>query len=645
MIGFFSDPYPDELLYSACARYTKRTKYLNKKAAVIELLGKRGFSAVWDFPTRLMQFISTLPEGHTYSVDQLITDNTLFPFYQCFLPLERARLVREEMIQDTDNRIQMRLGTRIKQIQNLDFLRYCPDCLTDDRELYGETYWHRIHQLGGILVCADHQCFLENSNLKLGRISSSYFHDAESFLPFSVPNSKKINLQNASHKIFYKTACDARWLLSQGNIKIGSEIIRKRYFNTLLEKGYAYYNGRLKFTKLQKDCQNFFPSGIFETIGRITKNKNWIVVLTRESNSRITYHPIRHLLLLTFLGKSVEEFFEDFKEYKPFGDPPYPCLNPASDHHKKLRIQKCEILDNISKEKEKQGKPIGIFHCDCGYMYQRLGPDLKYEDRFLYSSVKEYGKIWEDTLSELWADTSLSLTTIGKLLGISSTSVGRQAIRLDLTMNTNTTRNLQGYRRHRNPNKSFSELKNGYRKDWLKLREKNPNLTRKQLAVKNNFLSLWLSRNDAEWLEDNLPPQVTARKSKDILDWKDIDKNLSKKIKKICKEILLEDELPVRVCITEIIKRSGDGVWIEKRHKKLPLTTKIIDNYLETFEAYILRKIEIITKKYIKEVNIPTIPQFKARAVIVNKTAKGSVKIQKAVEEALVKIENSIHRF
>jgi hypothetical protein len=32
MIGFFTDPYPDELLYSACARYHRRVRNISKEA-------------------------------------------------------------------------------------------------------------------------------------------------------------------------------------------------------------------------------------------------------------------------------------------------------------------------------------------------------------------------------------------------------------------------------------------------------------------------------------------------------------------------------------------------------------------------------------------------------------------------------------
>lgn len=407
--------------------------------------------------------------------------------------------------------------------------------------------------------------------------------------------------------------------------------------------GYAYYNGRLKYKKLLRASQKFFPAEIFEIVGRISDKEKWLIVLTQAGNVDITYHPIRHLLLQTFLGFSAKEFFEDFEEYKPFGDPPYPCLNLAANHYKELTIKKCKILDNISKDVRKQGIPIGIFRCDCGFTYQRLGPDKSDEDKFSYNRIKEYGMVWETEFGEMWEDLTLSSTQIGRNLGISQTSVSRQAIRLNLPMNTKTTRSLHGYKRHQNPNKSFSQMLRQYRLDWLEVRRNNPDLTRKQLLNKANFLYLWLRRNDFEWFKDKIPPQATKPIKREWLNWKEIDQNLSGEMEAICKEILSSKDIPVRICITEIIKRSGYKVWIDKRNKKLPQTSILIDKYLETFEDVMLRRIEWASQKFIEEKKTPSISQFKVAAMLKDRTAIKSERIQQAIRKALIRVNNSIN--
>jgi hypothetical protein len=262
-------------------------------------------------------------------------------------------------------------------------------------------------------------------------------------------------------------------------------------------------------------------------------------------------------------------------------------------------------LERNNSVNTQRGIPVGVFHCNCGFIYQRLGHDKSEKDKFTYNSVREYGKVWEDKLAELWANLSLSLSQIGKQLGISQTSVGRHAIRLDLPMNTKITRSLQGYERYRNPQKSFSEMRRHYRDEWLKIRQKYPHLSRQQLMDTANFFYLWLRRYDSEWIENNLPSQNTARKKKELLDWKQIDKELSRKVEKTCQKILSSKEIPVRICITEIIRQVGHKAWIDKRHRKLPQTSQVSDENLETLEDFMLRKIRWTTEKFIEERKIP----------------------------------------
>lgn len=638
MLGFFTDPYPEELLYSALARYSKRVRYLNRQAVIKEVFGKKGLAAIVDFPTRLESLIKILPANHNYSVEEFINRNTLFPFFKPFLSSERAKIVQAGMRYAVENNIPAQLGVKVNQILSLNYLRFCPVCVEEDRKQYEETYWHRIHQLAGVLICPEHLCFLENSLLRWGRESSSSFQTAEEYI-FPV-EPRFIGSQDENHKILLKIAKDAQWLISQDKLQIETEIIRERYFNLLLKQGFAYYSGRVKHNKFLTACQNFFSPKLFEMIGRVSKRDSWISILVQVDKTDVIFHPIRHLLLMTFLGVTAEEFFTSFVEYKPFGDPPYPCLNKAANHFGEMRIKKYQILENQSKDEKKKGCPVAIFSCDCGFIYQRIGPDKAEEDKFSFSLVREYGILWETKLAELWKDLTLSSSQIGKQLGISQVSVCRHAIRLNLPMNTENTRSLQGYNRHRNPNKSFSQMRQNYRDEWLEVIKNNPDLTRQELTKVANFLYLWLRRNDSNWLEEHLPPVNKVPRNKETLDWKRIDEELSAEVENICDEILNIKTFPVRVCITEIISRSGYKTWLEKRGKKLPLTNELMSQKLESLEDFMIRKINWAKEEFLREGKIPTKPQFEIKAVVRNKTSRESEKIQSAINEALKGLRN-----
>lgn len=85
MITVFPDPYPDELLYSVCARYQERMMWGNQKTTLEDLFGSNTVVAVVDLPGHVDALISHLPAGHRYSSDEIIDRHTLLPYFLHFL--------------------------------------------------------------------------------------------------------------------------------------------------------------------------------------------------------------------------------------------------------------------------------------------------------------------------------------------------------------------------------------------------------------------------------------------------------------------------------------------------------------------------------------------------------------------------------
>ncbi len=59
------------------------------------------------------------------------------------------------------------------------YLRYCPLCAKEDRNVYGETYWHRAHQMMGVNFCPKHGCSLMNSSIMINAKASPNLTTAE----------------------------------------------------------------------------------------------------------------------------------------------------------------------------------------------------------------------------------------------------------------------------------------------------------------------------------------------------------------------------------------------------------------------------------------------------------------------------------
>jgi hypothetical protein len=166
-------------------------------------------------------------------------------------------------------------------------------------------------------------------------------------------------------------------------------------------------------------------------------------------------------------------------------------------------------------------------------------------------------------------------------------------------------------------------------------------LSRTKLVKKAHHENLWLMRNDTEWINAHLPPPQKFSRREDVLDWKKIDKEMSIKVKEACRQIYQSTPLK-RVSITEIIRRVQNKKWIENRKLKLPKTTRIINENLETQEDFMIRKLKFTEAQYIKEKKLPTRPQLLIRAVLRNTTTNNSKKIQSEIDKSLERISENL---
>ena len=176
MIGYFPDPYPDELVYSQLARYCVKSGYLGYVCAAEDL-----FQSTWNLPN--IEFLNRYqPEvyhllGKQGGMRNVILNHTMFPVYGRFLPPKRKRAAYMDLLLGKGNTHPLLPKIRGKKKDR--YLRYCPVCVKADREKYGETYWHRIHQIYGMNLCPKHGCRLYESTIPIKRKTTPTLITAE----------------------------------------------------------------------------------------------------------------------------------------------------------------------------------------------------------------------------------------------------------------------------------------------------------------------------------------------------------------------------------------------------------------------------------------------------------------------------------
>ena len=179
MIAYFPAIYPDELVYSWFCRYYVHSGCLSHKMALQKLYCKRS-----DNPSK--EFVGNLkPElreqiGRMYPLDELVLNHTMYPQYARFVPLEQKKTALFHLGHDSCDI--HHLFAVLPRYDGEQYLRFCPLCVKADREIYGETYWHRKHQIRNVSICTKHKCKLMESSV-LAKSEQSYtFFPAENYV-------------------------------------------------------------------------------------------------------------------------------------------------------------------------------------------------------------------------------------------------------------------------------------------------------------------------------------------------------------------------------------------------------------------------------------------------------------------------------
>ena len=177
MIAQFPEAYPDELFYSVMARYYVRSGHISYRYCSDELFKY--------FVRPDIEYVSALSDGVKQIVDipEVIMNHTMFPVNARYISPERRERAYESLLAGTTDYQNCLYRPRGKS-NNIRYLRYCPLCAQEDRNQYGETYWHRTHQLQGINVCPAHRCFLCSSAVEISGKSSPNLDPAEIEVPY-----------------------------------------------------------------------------------------------------------------------------------------------------------------------------------------------------------------------------------------------------------------------------------------------------------------------------------------------------------------------------------------------------------------------------------------------------------------------------
>ena len=249
MIAFFPEIYPDELLYSQIARYHSRSGYARYVYTVSDIYqnGKLVHPNV-DFVNKYtpdaMNWITKYD-----SWENIVFEHTMYPAYIRFLPKQRRINAVNGILSCEGNWKNLMC---IPLLNEPRYIRYCPECAKEDREKYGETYWHRSHQIPRIRVCPKHKCFLENSEIPASSKSSPGLYDAENNI---LTELKTKICKNETELTFAQYVID----VMREPIDLGTSVPIGTFLHSNLKSEYISNSGLVRnISKLYEDYLAFY---------------------------------------------------------------------------------------------------------------------------------------------------------------------------------------------------------------------------------------------------------------------------------------------------------------------------------------------------------------------------------------------------
>lgn len=596
MLTFFTDPYPNELLYSSIARYHKYLGNTDMLDTLEELFGKRTVIPNLFLGSNLDYLCNEL--NGLYNSNDLIDKHTIYKFYKNFLPTERQMHLIDEMKFGDCVGIYNSIGFSPGGICRKNGIQYCSRCVEEDINTYGEPYIHREHQLEGILICPHHKIILSTFKENKKNISRlHYIRLDEKKLDFK--NDKNlIKEEGIDLDILLKLASMSYELLQYYVDNIDRNDILSIYKNLLYEKGFMTIGNKVHQNELYYEFTRFYGDKLLNLLEcdiDFYNDYNWLRVITRKSSR--TSHPLRHLLLINFLaGADIDMFFSKInKKYNPFGQGPWPCLNKAADHYRQ------DIIEDVIISKESKAPvPLGTFKCRCGYIYARKGPDKSPDDRYKIGKTKTFGHVWTEKLVDLLKEGRYSSRQLAEIMGCDPNTIRKKASELDL--------NYFSLKKIDNSQikSDKQEVKSGLKIEEFKNKVKEVVESNKgvgKLKIKALMINeiRYISKYDKAWMENIFlsteNPKLNTGKVK--VDWNERDNIYLRLVEEKCVEIY--NRVPYqRVTKSAIGTELGIRNMLYNNSVKIPNTILFLQQNQETVEDFRIRRFNNIIKSFIE---------------------------------------------
>jgi len=278
-------PYPDELLSSAifrcCRWFNLPFKVFARKVLHMPNL-RANFLSVW--PLRPLERLFNT------SAENLLWNHTSFPFATAFLGGESFALARAAALNGGVGMPQL-LAAMQNVSSELRQRRVCLRCVEDDLAQHGETYWHRSHNLPGVLVCHRHGCPLAFTRLLASADLKTVYA-----LPMECDTERAPRFPRTPAVLALARSSE---LLLRRFPTSGETRNSATYRDMAMRLGWLTGKREVSQAAVSDAIEHGFPS-VFMAAAGLPADKTWPALFFRPGTT-FNFSPLKHLIVETTL--------------------------------------------------------------------------------------------------------------------------------------------------------------------------------------------------------------------------------------------------------------------------------------------------------------------------------------------------------
>ena len=322
MISFFPKPYPDELLYSMIARYHAQSGNTTYRQTAMDLFGNKKNNNSLLLPVRLGA-LARQTDQYGLSLNKILLKHTSLPYYSAFMQEEAVERIIAWAENNDSGSSFLDSGMYGAKVSTPKKLMFCPLCYNKDLEQYGEGYWHREHQIPGIITCHRHGTYLLESTVSCRAHECPQCQNAEiqSLFPAVYPEPlSPLGMQQAMC-----VAEDIAFIFAN-YYRIRSAFLKHNgcfcnlFLFMLRTKGLATKGG-LRIQEYRKQFAAYYDTDYLIRTGAAfdeTVKRPWIISLCRGKNENSkNAHPLYYILLSRFLCGGLENLIQAAEALQP----------------------------------------------------------------------------------------------------------------------------------------------------------------------------------------------------------------------------------------------------------------------------------------------------------------------------------------